>query len=309
MRPVFVFIFLVVFSITSASAKQVSFRKYNYGNDIVFTYKFKDYTRSVQNLSFTVTEKDIAKDIRRFERLDERSLSDAVVKNIQSSIAVSFPDVDVNIRRFGKSIKINAKSYSNERLREAMSFIKNQEEQTKADLLHSYYYTRDKTGNYILPDHPRISDNFIHFANPIAKTIDEKLRDRSDREKINYILSFLQTIPYDKLQNRQTSNGSGFVTPLELFKKNRGDCDSKSVAFAAILKNLLPTADTVMVYVPGHALVAVGVPPQEGDNTIQIEGKSFVLAEPVGPGLLPIGYVSDRSLQSLRSNNFTFKYF
>ena len=303
-----VLILILVFAV-SVDAKQTSFRKYNYGNDIVFTYKFRDYLKRNHNISFTLTEKDVPEDIRRFEKLDGRRMNNEVLSNLKYYAEEAFPDVTIKIKRVGKSIRINASGYSNGRVQQALAYIKQEEERAKDQLLEEYFYTKDKTGHYILPDHPRIAQNFIHFSYPIAQAISDYLGDATDREKIDFTLAFLQNVPYDKLQSRQTSNGAGFATPLDLYKKNRGDCDSKSVAFAAIMRSLLPSADMIMVYIPGHAFAGIAIPPEEGDNTIQLEGKTFVLVEPVGPGLLPVGFVSKQSLQALRKGNFTFKYF
>ena len=49
-----------------------------------------------------------------------------------------------------------------------------------------------------------------------------------------------------------------------------------------------------MVYVPGHALVGVGLPPLDGERTFEAAGKTFVYAEPVGPAALPLGQTPNR---------------
>ena len=124
---------------------------------------------------------------------------------------------------------------------------------------------------------------------------------------MNYALNFLQNIPYDQLVSRYTSNGAGFQTPYGLLYNNRGDCDTKSVALAAILRNLFPELRIVMVYVPEHAFVGVHFKPGKKDYALQLGGQPFVLAEPTGPSLAPLGRLDDRALSYLDSGKFSYQ--
>ena len=99
-------------------------------------------------------------------------------------------------------------------------------------------------------------------------------------------LAFTQAIPYQK--GRRGAD-AGFQHPLALVARNKGDCDGKSALFLALVRAELPALPLAMVYVPGHALVGVGLPPKPGDRTFQHRGTEYVYAEPVGPAAHPLG--------------------
>ncbi|VAW93280.1 hypothetical protein MNBD_GAMMA23-1999 [hydrothermal vent metagenome] len=124
---------------------------------------------------------------------------------------------------------------------------------------------------------------------PMAKAIANKTRGLSDRDVIAYALRFLQLIPYDNLKSRNAMGSIGFVAPLTLIDINRGDCDTKSAALAALVRNLLPDVRMAMVLVPGHAFLALDIPSKNSDSTINVDGRHYVVVEPTGPALSPVG--------------------
>ncbi len=108
----------------------------------------------------------------------------------------------------------------------------------------------------------------------------------SDRAFVERALRFTQSIPY---QSSRRGGDTGFQRPLALLARNKGDCDGKSALFLALVRAELPGVPLAMVYVPGHALVGVGLPAGEGDQTFEAKGQTFVFAEPVGPAAYPLG--------------------
>ena len=70
------------------------------------------------------------------------------------------------------------------------------------------------------------------------RIVSDAIREKnlSDRELLEKALSFLQSIPYDTLQNRDLESFTGFLPAYYLLDKNIGDCDSKSVALLSIAK-------------------------------------------------------------------------
>jgi hypothetical protein len=159
----------------------------------------------------------------------------------------------------------------------------------------------------IMPDHKRIAHMYIPRMRYAAEALVRASPSRDPRDVINTVLSFLQTIPYDILEDRTTSNGAGYVTPINLLTNNRGDCDSKAVAMAAILRNLYPRLRIVMVYIPGHAFIGLNMPPQADDVALQIGNVRFVLAEPVGPSLMPVGKIAPDSYADLKKHQFSYQ--
>lgn len=147
------------------------------------------------------------------------------------------------------------------------------------------------------PDYARIAQESLLDLRPVADALAALTPGLPPREGLNRLLLFLQTIPYDRLDDRATD--AGFLLPLVLLAENRGDCDSKAVAFAALAHLLYPDVPIALVLVPQHAFVALGLPPARGDRTLRHGGREWVLAEPVGPHVLPVGRLGDESERKL----------
>lgn len=87
-----------------------------------------------------------------------------------------------------------------------------------------------------------------------------------------------------------------------LFDINRGDCDTKSTAMAAILRNLFPDMKMIMVLVPNHAFLAVAMPKQPGDQYLRFDGTDYVVLEAAGPALTPVGRAYPATKEYIRAN-------
>jgi hypothetical protein len=185
------------------------------------------------------------------------------------------------------------------------------QQQAYNDYLFAHYYTRFVTPSgqeAIKPDHLRyINESTLALA-PISQAIIDALPQKTNtRDYINQLLSWLQTIPYDDLQDRRTSNGSGFSPPLSVIKNNSGDCDSKSVLAAAIIRSFLPNQDMKLILLRDHALLAIALRPLATDRSMTINGLTYVLFEPTGPALLALGEISDTTEASLASTYYTIE--
>ena len=75
--------------------------------------------------------------------------------------------------------------------------------------------------------------------------------------------------------------------PTEVVVGRHGDCDSKSVTFAALWRNF--DTPVILVSLPRHMLVGVAVPPGPGEHFVQVGNRYFVLCEVAGPGKLHPG--------------------
>ncbi len=109
-----------------------------------------------------------------------------------------------------------------------------------------------------------------------------------ERESLGVFLAFFQEIRYQVPPDRTgTRHTFGFFVPTEVLAGNHGDCDSKAVAFAAMWRNL--DAPLLLIRVPNHMLVGVGVRPGPGEKTVRLGNRTFVLCEVAGPGKLRPG--------------------
>ena len=64
---------------------------------------------------------------------------------------------------------------------------------------------------------------------------------------------------------------------------------------------------TMMIYTPGHAFIGLGIPSTSTDRTLNINGATFVLAEPAGPAILPLGMISPEAEADLRRNQYSYR--
>ena len=115
--------------------------------------------------------------------------------------------------------------------------------------------------------------------------------DNNDRARVGLALAFFQEIPYVLLEDKKRRGGD-FLSAPALLAQNRGDCDSKAVALAAVLRTYAPWRKLAMITMPGHALLAVDMPAQPGERTIRAQGRQWVAVEAAGPAMAEIGAVA-----------------
>ena len=74
-----------------------------------------------------------------------------------------------------------------------------------------------------------------------------------------------------------------------------------------LLTALYPELPQAIVYVPDHALLAVALPRQTGnEEIIRINGKAFLPLEVAGPAEIPPGVTGEKSRLSIRNNQYQY---
>ncbi len=98
------------------------------------------------------------------------------------------------------------------------------------------------------------------------------------------VTAFCQEIPYQIIPDEQ--NGltiDGLIVSTKVAVDNWGDCDSKSVLFAALWTSL-SAGRTLLILVPGYKFVVVpGLPRYTTETGLDYEGLLYLCLEPVGP--------------------------
>ncbi|MFB0954670.1 MAG: hypothetical protein QMB70_09355, partial [Aeromonadaceae bacterium] len=81
----------------------------------------------------------------------------------------------------------------------------------------------------IQPDYNRIIDISSSELGDVAEALLQAAggEQTPPRDLFNYLLAFVQAIPYQQLQSEDGRRGSGFLLPQQVLSNNRGDCDSK----------------------------------------------------------------------------------
>jgi hypothetical protein len=293
--------------VTVSYAEQIAFTKRSINGKTSFHYKWYDKKRQLQELDFKLPSKYLRESLVAFKPFDNRESNDYVYERMKEHAEKNKSRLaDVRVKRVRNGFELEANGRSKTAMEAAIAELKEVSKKAMDEYVDKNYY-KYMDEESIRPDHARIIHQYVPFMRPVAEAISENVHSKNPRDVVNYALSFMQAIPYDILRSRYTSNGAGFQMPYGLLYGNKGDCDTKSVALAAILRNFYPRLRMMMVYVPGHAFVGLAFPPESGDRVIYLDGQSFVLAEPVGPNQSPLGVVSEQSLSSLSSRDYFYE--
>lgn len=118
-------------------------------------------------------------------------------------------------------------------------------------------------------------------------------RGYNERQYLGLYLAFFQEIRYeippDVLNGKKIL---GLYVPTEVLVHDHGDCDSKSLAFSAMMRSMMKAV--LVVDLPEHVLVAVETRPGPGQAFVQLGNRYFVLCEVAGPGKLAPGENGNR---------------
>ncbi len=138
----------------------------------------------------------------------------------------------------------------------------------------------------------------------------EKLKNLNPKKTLagffTVLLSFIQRIKYGippfKEGDRLTL---GFWSPPKIFVSNLGDCDSKSVAFAALWTNFR-RYPLLLIKIPNHMFIGLAVPVSM-ESGIVINGLRYTLCEVSGPDIWPPGLISSYSRMYIDSGRFSYE--
>ncbi len=157
------------------------------------------------------------------------------------------------------------------------------------EFLARHKYTRLRDGG-IVPDHARLAELYADEVGPLAAAIANDAPD--GRTYVARALAFVQAIPYESGNN---GKDRGYRRPLSVIARNKGDCDSKSALFLALVRAQHPELATTVVYIPNHVFAGVAFAPGPGERSFVRDGVKYVGLEPVGPAKNPVGKVSGPS--------------
>lgn len=296
----------------TAHAEQRAFSITQTADKRQYQYQWEDAQGQPQQLTFALS-------LEQIEPLPEEQATFqpvlaqryVTVSLLKAAKAVDPRQAKILVKQRGDAVNVKIESPSNETATQLQSEFATLREQAFTTYLTERYFTRYTTPmlrQAIKPDHIRHIQESTLALLPLSQAIYEKLARQSDaREYMNFLLSWVQSIPYDAMDNRVSSNGAGFAPPIYLLNSNKGDCDSKSVLSAAVIRSFLPQVPMALILLRDHALLGVAISQRPDDKTLMIEGVPYVLLEPTGPALLPFGDIAESSLQKLQSGYYTIE--
>jgi len=275
-------------------AQQVDFKRVSRSGDELLAYRWVDADKREHLTSFTLTRDAIKEAEESFREF---------------SLAAMWRYLEVDLRneveKFGQGTHLNLS-----RTKDGLHWTIQAPDQKTADLAMQKTKTRlaqdEKTyltqhlrhrvdDRRIMVDYAAATSALTQPMKAVARALGETpgIED-DDRARINLALGFMQEIPYAVLEDKERRGGDFLPAPAML-AQNRGDCDSKAVTLAAILKTYARSRRMAMVTMPEHAILAVEIPAKQGDWTVQSQGRQYVALEAAGPAMAPIGRVGLRT--------------
>jgi len=151
---------------------------------------------------------------------------------------------------------------------------------------------------HVEPDYRWIIDESHGDVEAVARGVRGILTERghaTQRDLHRVAASLVQCIPYavPELTRTHRSDGVianlGIATPIEVLHNYWGDCDSKSLLFAALLEDCAEDQKVIFLRGVDHLFVGVRSVPRRGDHFVTVQGTPYVLIEMTFPW--PVGHL------------------
>lgn len=300
----------MLFCCLPAQAEQRKFNKTDEGNRLKLSYEWLTQSQLPLELSFLLPKDKLNSQFKSKKNyMPDIAQRHVYIELMKAAQKVNPKEARVKILKRGRDYKISVSSRSPELVQKWQKNMEDKQQQAFDEYLEENYYTRfvNHLGQEgVKPDHIRYLQESRDLVLPAAQAIYDKMEPGSDsRDYVNLLMSWIQNIPYDQLENRLTSNGSGYFSPAEVMTNNLGDCDSKTTLAASLMRALLPNLPMVMVYLPDHALLGAVLSHRNNEQTLNVNGMEYLLMEPTGPALLNIGQISKDSKADIAGGMYT----
>ena len=243
---------------------------------------WQDHQRKARKVNFSLPAHQIEADLMRPVNPPMDGGNDAAVKAINRWKEDDRAGVKVTAQRTPQGFKLSATG-PRSALKKWLKRAGDKGETARDQWLVSHGFVHLRDG--FAPNHAGRVKLYADELRPLAHKLQQM--SRSKREYIGLALSLAQSLKYE---SRLWKGGDpGFRPPIAMLARRRGDCDSKTVLFLALVRAAYPKMPLAVVYTPGHALAGVGIASERGEKTFGFDGTKWVVAEPVGPALAPLG--------------------
>ena len=297
-----------------AQSKPLTLTKTANEEQYVFNYEWLDQKDKKQTLSFALDRKGLNSSYRHFKALRPSLLKMHGTRQLKLAISKLDPKkgrVQLIPRHSNIDFKISSKDpeWASQTAFELQTVY----EDTLNKVLKDNYYTEfpgfynNSGARFFRPDHRRFAEESLDSLTPVVEAIQAKMPNAGARQVANYLLSWIQSIPYNTMESRIESNGAGFLPPLKVLDRNQGDCDSKVTLMAAIMKRMFPNLRMAIIYIPKHAVLGLNISHLQQDYRVTIDGLDYTIAEPVGPALMPLAEAADSSKRYLESGSYQYE--
>ena len=283
----------------AAEAQQVDFKRISRSGDELLSYRWKDAERHEHAVAFTLTRDAIKEAEASFREFSMDAMWRTLELDLRDEVEKFGNGAHINLSRNIEGLRWTLQARNQKSADHLSQKVTERLEKSQQAYLRSYM--RRMAGEHrVMVDFAAATIAMQSPLRAVAKALgDVPDVANDDRARIALALSFFQEIPYAVLEDKQRRGGD-FLPGPALLAQNRGDCDSKAVALAAVLKDYTRWRKLVVVTMPGHAILAVDLPAQEGDWTVRSGGRLYVALEAAGPIMAPIGKVGNLTAKYLR---------
>lgn len=281
----------------SAGAQQLDFKRVSRSGEESLAYRWRDPERREHTTAFTLTRRDIGEAEASFK---EFSL-DAMWKFLEASLrdeTASFGNgAKIEIKRLRDRLSWTVQVRDAASQQALMKRLNERFAASQKDYLARHLRQRTDEGR-VLVDFSAAARALQDPMRGVAKALGSTEGvANDDRARVALALAFFQQIPYAALGDGRVSGD--FLPGPALLAQNRGDCDSKAVALAAVLKTYAPWRKLAIITMPGHAVLGVDLPALQGEQTVRAQARQFVVLEAAGPLMAPIGNVAPQTAKYL----------
>jgi len=294
-------------------AKQVSFSKKPIDGQYLFKYQWLDHDNQSQVMNFALTKAALFERFRMLKTYQSEFAHKTIMRAVRKQLrAQPLNGAQAFFQQQNGKTVIQVKGREDKNVALAYQKVKEIEQDAIAQYFKSNYYqqfiTHDQQAG-IKVDHVNIAIDSVADFKVLKPVIMDKVAIENIRKVANYVLSFVQSIPYSTLESRLTSSGAGFNPPAKLLWENQGDCDSKMTLTATILRALMPRINMAMIYIDQHAFIGIDIPSKAGEMTIEHQGVKYLLGEPTGPALYRLGVLAPESELAVKQGRYVAEAF
>jgi len=304
---------LTLMLITTVYAKQLSFTKEVQENSYLFNYQWLDHDKVSQSINFSLTKSALFERFRMLKPYQGEFAQKTILRTIKKQLRKQpLTGAHAVFKQQQGKIVIQVKGRDDEKVAAAYQKIKLIEQEVTKQYFQRNYYQRFTTHDQqtgIKVNHVNIAQDSVADFKPLKPIILDIVSIENIRKVTNFVLSFVQNIPYSTLESRLTSSGAGFNPPAKLLWENQGDCDSKMALTATILRSLMPRIDMAMIYIDEHAFIGIAVPAEAGEVNIEHQEVSYLLADPTGPALYKLGSLAPESELAIDQGRYVVEEF
>ena len=300
---------LLLLFVSQVQSQQLRFNKSQVAQGYHFQYQWLDHSSSKKAINFTLSQEGLFNRFRQFKTYQSSYAQKTILKRIRNIMQQEqIPGIQIRYKQQQHSFLIEVNGVDKAKVAQTYQRLNALEHEITQQYFKETYYqafTNYDQVSGVKVDHVSIANQSVEDLKPLKPLILEHVSIQNIRQVTNYVLAFVQSIPYSTLESRLTSSGAGFNPPLQVLWENQGDCDSKMTLTAALLRALMPRIKMVLIYIDNHAFIGINIPVKPGEISIMHNNVNYLLAEPTGPALLALGTLAPESELAINQGHYT----